>query len=386
MKIHYRFPTKRTLLIDDHWDIPIQNGILRAIEIDGEINSFEVTLTNQPTSYALQLAKAQDGIMEITVDTDPFLDAIQNQLRSAMSFLHCYFSIDLRIDEYEIRYEAETPEEEKEIPIPSIQTEEYEPPLLLPFNMLTRAIMAAEDSNGPQFEATLASSARASLSERQYIDSFRYSFLLIESIYGGGQFKSAALKNTLRGNHEFRKIVRKSLLNRIKPKTQKKSDTEQILQNNPDIDDIIDHIVEKRGFYFHGNIKRTNSWKPNDQSDAESLALLTTGIAQLISHEAANPMFEEKYSRRHFEDAKIAGAIIVFKVDFKYRNPEEEFSREHALEMSIPGTKPTPQNSIYILEKFIEHIQNSLPGSGLEEATCRIKNTSQIIFEVKFHV
>lgn len=194
MKIHYRFPTKRTLLIDDHWDIPIQNGILRAIEIDGEINSFEVTLTNQPTSYALQLAKAQDGIMEITVDTDPFLDAIQNQLRSAMSFLHCYFSIDLRIDEYEVRYEAETPEEEKEIPIPSIQTEEYEPPLLLPFNMLTRAIMAAEDSNGPQFEATLASSARASLSERQYIDSFRYSFLLIESIYGGGQFKSAALK------------------------------------------------------------------------------------------------------------------------------------------------------------------------------------------------
>ncbi|WP_236176036.1 hypothetical protein [Pseudomonas pseudonitroreducens] len=385
MKIHYKFPTKRTLIIDDHWEVPIQNGILRAIEINGEVNAFEITIKNQPIAYAMQFTPAQDEQMATITNTDPLLAPIQNQLNSAMSFLHCYFSVDLKVNDYEVRYEAETSDEEGKIPVTTMKTEQHEPPLPLPFDMLTRAIMAAENSSGPQFEATLTSSARASIAEGRYIDSFRYSFLLIESVYGGGQFKTAALKNTLKENQTFRDIVKLAIDDRIKPHKHKTSDTETLLSKNPSIDSVIDHLVEKRGFYFHGNIKRQNSWKPNDQAEAESLANLTGGIAQLLSHEAATPMFNEIYGERHFENAKSAGAIIVFEVKFKYKNPEEGFSRDHILNMSVPGTKPTPQNSLYILERFIEYFKHNLPVSGLEEATCRVKDTPDLIFEIKMH-
>ncbi|MCB8888768.1 hypothetical protein [Vreelandella malpeensis] len=385
MKIHYKFPTKRTLIIDDHWEVPIQNGSLRAIEIKGKVDAFEITIKNQPVAYAMQFIQANDENMATIIHTDPLLAPIQNQLNAAMSFLHCYFSVDLKLDDYEVRYEAETPDEEGKIPIPTMKTDQHELPLPLPFDMLTRAIMAAESSSGPQFEATLTSFARAAIGERRYIDSFRYSFLLIESVYGGGQFKTAALKSALKQNHPFREIVRLAISDRIKPHKNKTSDTEALLSQNPSIDIVIDHLVEKRGFYFHGNIKRQKYWKPNDQTEAESLANLAVGIAQLISHEAATPMFDENYGERHFKNAKSAGAIIVFEIKFKYKNPEESFSREHMLNISVPGTKPTPQNSLYILEQFIEHFKHHLPVSGLDEAICKVKDSPNVVFEIKMY-
>lgn len=384
MKIHYRFPTKRTLLIDDHWEVPIQNGSLRAIEIEGKVDAFEITISNQPIGYAMQFSKAYNESTATITHKDPLLAPIQAQLNAAMSFLHCYFSVDLKVDDYEVRYETETLDEEGKISIPTMKTEQHELPLPVPFDMLTRAIMAAESSSGPQFEATLASSARASIAEGRYIDSFRYSFLLIESIYGGGQFKTAVLKNTLKQNHSFREIVRLAISDRIKPHN-KMSDTEALLSQSPATDSVIDHLVDKRGFYFHGNIKRQNSWKPNDQTEAESLANLAVGIAQLISHEAATPMFDDTYGKRYLENAKSAGAIVVFEIKFKYKNPEEKFSRDHILHMQVPGTKPTPQNSLYILERFIEHFKSNLPASGLDEAVCRVKDSPNIVFEIKMH-
>ncbi len=96
-------------------------------------------------------------------------------------------------------------------------------------------------------------------------------------------------------------------------------------------------------------------------------------------------MFDETYGQRYFENAKSAGAIIVFEVKFKYKNPEESYSREHILNMSVPGTKPTPQNSLYILERFIEYFKHNLPVSGLDEAICRVQDTPEVVFEIKMH-
>ena len=69
--------------------------------------------------------------------------------------------------------------------------------------MITRAIMAADKYEGPRFEATLARSARKALGAQEFINSFRYSFLLIESLYGEGQFKKAGLQTALKGSQEF---------------------------------------------------------------------------------------------------------------------------------------------------------------------------------------
>lgn len=104
--------------------------------------------------------------------------------------------------------------------------------------MLTRALMAAETSDGPRFQATLAKSARNALFSKVYIDSFRYSFLLIEAMFGEGQFKSAGLRAALKGNAAFIASVQAAVADLMPPKQAGNLDTEALLARKPSPEEV----------------------------------------------------------------------------------------------------------------------------------------------------
>jgi hypothetical protein len=208
--------------------------------------------------------------------------------------------------------------------------------------------------------------------------------LLIESLYGEGKFKSAQLKEALKSNSEFTTLVAAALKERIRLKKPKGSDTEKLLTSSPNVDDVIDHLVEKRGFYFHGNIKRKGAWKPQDQGEAEALCMLTLEIAMLISHAAAAPMFEEELSKRHYENAEGGGAIMTMKVDFTFRQHEETFDRNQSVTINVPGTIVTPKSAQYTARQFLALFEHNQPLATLKSARCTVKMTGQKIFDIEF--
>mgnify|MGYP000742928297 CR=1 FL=1 len=386
MRIRYTIPIKSELIIPDHWDIPIQGGTCRVVEVDGRAKALEIIFTDQPLTFAPHIKELTEGPAKISITgRDQRIAFVKWQLDEAMAFLLCFYDIDLKTDEIEAKYEGETPEEEKQIAVKAMSMGKHKPPLPLTFDMLTRAIMAAEKSDGPKFEATLASTARKALSEQQFINSFRYSFLLIESLYGEGQFKSAGLKSALKGNTEFVEIVEAALKDPIKPKPEHTSDTLTLLSGTPITDDVIDHLVDKRGFYFHGNVKRRDAWKPEEQGAAEALALLAISIAHLIAQQAAAPMFEESHAKRHFADARKAGAEIVLQIKFRFREPEEKFQREHQMDFRVPGTKVTPRMALNVAQNFFQHFESSLPVAALESAECTVQGSGEKVFDIQFY-
>lgn len=386
MRIRYTIPIKSELNIPDHWDIPIQGGTCRIVEENGQAKALEIVFTDQPLTYAPQIEELTEGPAKISITgRDKRITYVKRQLDEAMAFLHCYHDIDLKTNEIQANYEGETPEEEEQIAVKAMSVSKHKPRLSLTFDMLTRAIMAAEKADGPKFEATLVSTARKALSEQQFINSFRYSFLLIESLYGEGQFKSAGLKSTLKSNAEFVEIVDAVLKDPIKSKPEHTSDTATLLSGTPTADDVIDHLVDKRGFYFHGNVKRRDAWKPEEQGAAGALALLAIRIAQLIAQQAAAPMFEDNYANRHLEDAIKAGAEIVFQIKFKFREPEETFSREHQINFRMPGTKATPRMAQKAALNFFQNFEDSLPVAALESAECTVQGSGEKVFDIQFH-
>ncbi|MDR5609995.1 MULTISPECIES: hypothetical protein [unclassified Arsenophonus] len=204
MRIRYMVPFKRKIIIDDHWEIPIQGGGLRVIEENGYAKALELTFEKQPLEYAPHFQKLSEGaaVAEIT-GCDQLIIFVKRQLRDAATFLECFYDIELITDEMDVNYEGETPEEEARIVIKSISMGRKLPALPLSFDMLSRAIMAADKHDGPRFEATLVSSARKALETEEFINSFRYSFLLIESLYGEGKFKKAGLQAVLKKIRSF---------------------------------------------------------------------------------------------------------------------------------------------------------------------------------------
>jgi hypothetical protein len=386
MRIRYTVPLKRKIIIDDHWEIPMQGGKLRVIEEDGYAKAIELTFEKQPLEYAPHLQQHGEGETVATITgRDHRLIFVKRQLDDAATFLECIHDIELITDEIDANYEGETPEEEAKIVIKSLSTGRHNPALPLSFDMLTRAIMAADKHDGPRFEATLAGSARKAVQAQEFINSFRYSFLLIESLYGEGQFKTAGLQATLKANQEFRNIVEFAIKDVIPAKDDHNSDTAKLLAAKPTADEVINHLVEKRGFYFHGNIKRKDAWKPDEQGAAASLSLLAIGIVTEISMKAADRMFNPEFEKRHFEDAISAGATIVFEIKFKFREPEEKFASEHKININMPGTKVTPRSAFAVAQHFLQLFQHNQPVSALSEAKCTVQGTGQKVFDLTFY-
>lgn len=386
MRIRYIVPFDRKIIIDDHWEIPIQGGKCRVVETNGYAAALECVFENQPLTYSPRLETINDGTVVASITgRDHRMIFVKRQLDHAATFLECIHDIGLNIDEIEAKYEGETPEEEAQIRIKGSSMGRHEPALPLSFDMLTRAIMAAETNDGPKFESTLVKDARKALGGQEFVNSFRYSFLLIESLYGEGQFKKAGLQAALKGNSEFIAIVSAAIQDMIPAKNDRSSDTAKLLEAQPTVDQVIDHIVEKRGFYFHGNIRRKDAWKPDEQGAAETLALLSIGIVSRISMKAADPVFQDELAKRHFEDATRAGATLMFRITFKFREPEEEFNRDHQITISMPGTKPTPRTAFAAAQRFLQLFQHNQPVSELVEAECTLQGSEQKIFHLAFH-
>lgn len=386
MRIRYVIAFTREVIIDDHWSVPFQGGTYRVVEDKGVAKALEVTFSKQPLDLAPSMSQALQGHAKFDIAVrDTRVDPVQQQLKDAMSFLQCYFEVGLATDEIEAFYEGESPEEEELISVKSMQKSPATVPLPLRFDLLTRALMAAEDSIPPRFEATLASSARTAMAAQQFIDSFRYAFLLMESVYGKGQFRSEALKSAFKGDARLMEIVSAAISGHGAFKIKHASDTATLLAGKPSAGDVIDHLVDKRGFYFHGNRRRQDAWKPDEQHSAQALAILMVNIVQLISQDAAQAMFDKCLEIRHHDDAVTSGATLVFDIQFKFREPGETFSRDHSLRVNALGTKVTSENAFGMTKVFCQHFEENFPVAALERAECTLQGTGQKVFTLELY-
>ena len=361
-------------------------GSLQVISKKNKIVALEISFKNQSVDFAPMLETTNDpNIKAHIVGRDTLLPFVKMQLEDAFAYLQCYFHVEVVVENIQAQYIAESSEEEKKISIKSFKVDKETVTPFIPFDIFTRAVMAAEISTPPKLEANFFNMSREELFRERYIDSFRYSFLLIESVYGEGKFRSMHLKEALKRNTNFVEIVSDAITNRIKPK-EKKSDTERLLLDGVGVDVIIDHLVDKRGFYFHGNTSRKNSWKPHEQQEAESLSLLSLHIASRIAADAALPMFGEVLSKRYQQAARSVGAIVTTKVSYKFRDPIETFDREGHLVMNVPGTKPTAKLAVHLAEQFLTYFKETFPNCDLKSATCVVSSTGETVFSLNVEV
>lgn len=309
MLVRYLVELREPINLEDHWPISIMGGDLRVISKDEKVTAIEITFRGQPVHLAPAVETHEEGDVKFTITgRDTLLQFVKMHLEEAFAYLQCYFDMEILINEIEARYIGETEEEEKQIKIKSFKSEREKRPSMVPYDLFTRAIMVAETTKAPRLEANLLRMARTEMLQERYIDSFRYSFLLIEFLYGNGKYKADQLKAALKASPEFMSIVTNALKERMLPRHPRNSDTEKLLSAFPKAEAVIDHLVEKRGFYFHGNVKRKDAWRPHEQETAEALCLLSLNIAMLISHSAAAPMFDDSLSQRHFDNATTQNA------------------------------------------------------------------------------
>lgn len=387
MRIVYTVKISSPIVLEDYWPVPFLGGTLVPIVEDGVVRAVEVSVSGQPISFAPQWKAERKGQVAGTVSHDDKLQPfVEFQLRDAFTYLQCLFDVEIDLEDIETKFFAETPEEEKALVIHSWKTGKEKSPLILPYDLWTRALLAAEKSAPPHFESTLVHAARAEMLAQRYIDSFRYSFLMLEALYGDGKFKADQLKAAFRASPELVGAITFVLGNEpLKPKKASGSDTEALLSASPTPESIIDHLIEKRGFYFHGNVRRRDAWKPHQQEAAEALSLLALEIAMKISADAAAAIFLPEHSQNHFKNAEKAGAVMTLHVSFEYEEPQQIVPRTAGVNMRVPGTKVTRKLAVYAAQQFLQLFESRTPHANLKKASCVVEGKNLPVFELTFH-
>ena len=356
------------------------------VEEDGLVIGIQFKKSDCPIDLAFQITETPNDISKATISGhDGFAIEVREHLDRAFSYLQCYFSTSINIDEVKITHEAETAEEEQAILLPSFSIGKKDnKPIDFGFDMLTRALMAAEDSDGPGFHSSLAQNARESWAARKYIDSFRYSFLLIEAIYGEGKFKSKALQEAFTSSTRLVKLVEDAVSDWSAPTPLTESSTDTLMQVKPSVADVLKHLIECRGHYFHGNLKNPRAWSQRNQDEAKSLAWLGLQISQIIAQDATTYMFESKFATRHFDEAGQMGAHVVMEIEFLFRVPEDVFIRRRRINFRMPGTKPTTVMAMETAKDAIDQFKKNVPVGRLHSV--KGSKNGEEIFSLRFHI
>jgi hypothetical protein len=388
MRVRYIVPVKRQVRILNHWPFAWHGGELRLIETDGFITSIQVSFAGQPSSLAPTFTPTPDGPIKAEIKgDDALMPVVQARLRRGLAYLQCQFQIDLDVGAMRAEYEPETDAERSESRLLGFSFGGGEAsPLSLTYDLVTRAMMAPEGPDDPELVAGFMMAARRALFDGAFISAYRYAFLLFETLFGDGKFRTKDLKAQLKASQPFRRAVESAWKSYEFRRRARGAETQELIRTATSVDELIDHLVDMRGFYFHGQGKHPKGWRPDRPEEAETLADFATAIAQAIGADAAAPMFAKGLEELHFESAQRAGAVIVLTIDYTYREPERSFDQKGRVNFNVPGPTPTAKIAAEVAREFLRVFERETPVAALREARCTISAGEQEVFTLKVHV
>ena len=140
------------------------------------------------------------------------------------------------------------------------------------------------------------------------------------------------------------------------------------------------HLIDRKGYYFHGNRQKPDAWHPEREEGAEALATLAMHKACAIGDEVAMPTFNESLGQLHFEMAAIGGFIVSLVVTFKYRVEDDELVRAQQFRIGTPGTEPNAKMAALSAGQFLPWFEATFPTGTLRSADCVEENSGATVW------
>lgn len=354
-------------------------------EQDGLATSLVFEFAKQPIDYAPRLVVPPEGGTPTITVNDIRLDVLRRQLAQGVSYLQALFQVEVNFENINARYMPENDDEKERLDVTSFSSGLKTSPTSLSFDLLSRAMIASEggaESVDP-FYATMAIAGRGALFERKYIDSFRFSFLLIDYLCGNGKIKKEHLKQEFLKNTDLVAAIEQAQRDFVL-KNGALTATSTLLETPNNVEAIVDHLVDQRGFYFHASSKRKDGWKPHEQQHARDLAWLGMAVVHDLGGRFSAPIFDDRTTEQFISRSKTAGAFTMVNITFDYRSRSENFDRKGGMNIPVIGTQITLDVASGLAKDFFERFTYASPDAGIRKATAVNSSTGEKVFEMEF--
>ena len=380
MKIRYEIKFAEPLFIDGTWPLELPDGGRLTIVKEGsKATAFEVHYTGKPSD----LFTVRDGVRSLD---DKRWSRMRRFFTRLKSYIQCVTDIDFDSTEVFVHYDKETQEEKEQIRIDKLVLVKCHIEIGSP--MLDHDILAAAaygsyhtEKQAPYFIGELKSLSRRSAREGRYVDSFRYGFLIIETLYGDGQFKSRQLSDTLKSQNQFMNVL-EAARDEVKWTIEKpKDDTETIICSADSTEYLVDHIVKKRGCYFHGRkeMVRDADWRDDEARALCHLLHLTTNK---VCYELTRDLYNEEAWKKYEQRAREAGMVTDAETRCRLWCPTE--MREVVADNceQLIGDESSERTRVKRALDTLERVKYDDQFLELRELVCSIQESNQVLYRI----
>ena len=256
MKSTYRVDFLNSVSMKENWPINVLGtGQLRVKCSGNQAVGLEIVFEGEPATHGI--LKRPDGTF--TWNDDRWIE-VRKYLGRVKFYLQCFAEVDFEPIEVRVTYEAED-DIESEILLPEsggmlVMNVKKEHAPRLDHELVGAACLAAEDENVPLRESLsdLVYLSRRFYREARYADAFRYGFLLIDYLYGKGEFRTGRLTEKLKRESDLVSAIRYAREHTTLgfSEDERVVDSALIIAGSGSVGDIIHHLVRRRGYYFHG--------------------------------------------------------------------------------------------------------------------------------------
>lgn len=245
------------------------------------------------------------SIPVFTVPPDPYLPAIQNEIRAIRGALTLWGVIDIDADQPDVEFIPENPVEHSELDMFSMNLKRQprdQLPMIPPLpDMLVRCVLARNQF--ARYEIPLEFYRRGSddCYHRQYVEAIFSFFFILEYLFGGGKFKTRQLETQFLASADLQIAITDAQKHtKIAARGEEWAKRATTKYGSATFDKIVTEIIDLRGFVHHQSLTRTGNWNPGTQGSFESDARFLQVVAQSTLMKAAVDILFAPEAMREF--------------------------------------------------------------------------------------
>ena len=377
MRIKYEIKFDEPLNIDGDWPLDLPSGGKFQIKREnGKAVAFTVEFTEKPSD----IFSVKDGVNSITDFRWNEMMLFYDRLKS---YLQCVSEIDFDPQEVYAHYLGETEEEKKQILMYKMVISKPEERTTIDHEILAAAVFSSynDDNQAPYFLGELKRMSRRSKRERRYVDSFRYDFLIMETLYGKGKFKTKQLADAMKSEKQFLDILQRAKEQTSLRIATIKDETETLICSSCSSEDLVDHIIKMRGYYFHGN-KRMTGRRDRRVDEALTLCNFSNYTTSMVLQELTSHIYEYDSWKQYEECAKREGMITELDLSAQVWNRAGMKSIRSRHTKEEVGDVESSRNRIKWALSAIDQLQYDETRANLESLVGKDRVSGRELFEI----
>jgi hypothetical protein len=243
--------------------------------------------------------------------------------------------VDLDYDNFEMRFRAESADEEARIHLKSIKSS-YDQALnsSCDFEQIGRAFCADPISDHRIESTSHYREGRLAFEAGRYVDAYNNMFLFLETRYCDGKTKTAQQVELLSQNPKLCSCIEKNAAELTKANQAHKDENLDLFNSCANVRDKIKELVLLRGRLRHHSLKSPNRWDPNQQDKHKGEArFLVSVVHDIVIEESLGEIYAPAALEEFKKQSVSSGNEISVKLT------THRVKNEPALELNM--TYPT---------------------------------------------